>query len=398
LPHEMSVPYTRDERARQAFVAGLREHILTRVAAGLRRHYDDEVAPALVAEKGRAAASGPEVHRAMKREKPFRFYSAARRSAQEMVFASVIPGVDRQLDTLSERAAAGRATARGSLTLDPDLTVPANVTDIDVHLAPGSYHAEYGDDDVGAGAVYDQAINVFAFRQFGRGLDDIGHTMANFVRLKFPDLDVTRVLDCGCTIGHNTLPWAGVFADADIHAIDVAPGVLRYAHARAENLGAAVHFRQMNATNLSYPDNSFDVVFSSMFLHELPLADIRAYFREAHRVLKPGGLLWNMELPPNSAMGPYESFYLDWDSYYNNEPFYKPFRDQDYRGLIASGGFAREAFVEATLPRYTFVGDDAFRAALSQPAKFDSQTGRMDPDGTRWYGFGARKAGRNGGI
>ena len=32
---------------------------------------------------------------------------------------------------------------------------------------------------------------------------------------------------------------------------------------------------------------------------------------------------------PNSATTPYDGFYLDWDSYYNNEPFYKPFRDQE---------------------------------------------------------------------
>ena len=60
----------------------------------------------------------------------------------------------------------------------------------------------------------------------------------------------------------------------------------------------------------------FDVVFSSMFLHELPLKDIRAYLAEAHRVLKPGGILLTMELPPNNRMEPYDRFYLDWD-YYN---------------------------------------------------------------------------------
>ena len=49
-----------------------------------------------------------------------------------------------------------------------------------------------------------------------------------------------------------------------------------------------------------------------------------------HRVLKPGGVLLTMELPPNTSLDPYEQFYLDWDCYYNNEPFYKAFRDQDY--------------------------------------------------------------------
>lgn len=42
--------------------------------------------------------------------------------------------------------------------------------------------------------------------------------------------------------------------------------------------------------------------------------------REAHRVLKPGGLLLDMELPPNKIPQPCHAFYLDWNSFYNNEP------------------------------------------------------------------------------
>ena len=37
-----------------------------------------------------------------------------------------------------------------------------------------------------------------------------------------------------------------------------------------------------------------------------------------------------MELPPNDALGAYEAFYLDWDCFYNNEPYYKGFRDLSY--------------------------------------------------------------------
>lgn len=393
LHHELNIDFNQLERARKDFVSSLRAHVLTTMATGMREYYEERVAPELERRDGTAPADGQTIHRALRGDKVFNFYSAARTSAQEMVFDSVISGVERDAAALRQRAGSFAAdeSAGGSLTLDPSLPVPRNVTEIDVHLTPGSYHGEYAENDVSAGAVYDNAIQVFTFGQFGKELDDIGQTMANYVRLKYPDFQPSRILDCGCTIGHNTLPWASAFPQAEITGIDVAPGVLRYAHARARSLGVPAHFRQMNATAMDFEDESFDVVFSSMFLHELPLKDIRAFLREAYRVLKPGGLLWTMELPPNAKMGPWESFYLDWDSFYNNEPFYKTFRDQDYRALVAGAGFGEEAFLEATLPRYSFVGEAAFAEDIGAPARFDSGTGRMDPKGTRWYGFGAFK-------
>ncbi len=384
---------TRDEQSRQAFASSLRRHVLTRMAGQMRSVYDNKVLPNHEKTHGAAPADGPAIHKLMKQEKMFKLFSAVRTNAQEIVFASVIPAVEREMDVLAEKAEGlfTESSAGGSLTLNPELDIPRSVTAIDVHRAPGGYATEYDNKDIAAGVMYDTATEIFAFRQFGDDNNDIGMTMSNYVRLKYPDFKPQKILDCGCTVGHNTLPWAQTFPEAQVHAIDVAAPVLRFGSARAESLGVPVHFKQMNASKLDYPDASFDVVFSSMFLHELPLRDIHAYFAEAYRVLKPGGLLINMELPPNSAMAPYESFYLDWDCYYNNEPFYKKFRDQDYRGLCTQAGFDADDYLAVTLPRYTFVGEEAFSESLDAPTVFDSQTGRMDPKGTRWFGFGAFK-------
>lgn len=386
LSHDLRIPPDRDERSRQEFVAGLRHYVLDDMAASMRGRYERQVTPRFERAHGRALRDGSEVHEALQEERYFRFYSSIRYNAQEMVFRSVVPMVDRNLEALNARAAA----LAGNVVTDPSLRVPNNVTRIDVHLSPGSYHSEYAPDDVSAGAIYDNSINVFAFNQMGRDIDDIGHTWANYVRLKFPDFRPRRILDAGCTIGHNTLPWARVFPDAEVTGIDVSAGCLRYAAARARSFGLPVHFRQMDATRLEFADGSQDVVFSSMFLHELPLKDIRAFFREAWRVLRPGGLLLNMELPPNGRLAPYDQFYLDWDSYYNKEPWYKPFRDQDYRQLCRDGGFAPELFFEAVVPRYTYTTPESFAAALAEEAIFDDRTGRLSEE-IRWYAFGAWK-------
>ena len=384
LNHDLRVAPTKDERARQEFVGALRSHVLGNMATHMRKHYHDRYAPKAEAKTGR------DVHDAMQADAYFRYYSSIRYNAQEMVHRSIVPPIARAHGNINEAAAAISAKTSSFAALDPELEIPRSVTDIDVHLTPGSYHTEYAENDVAAGARYDNSINVFAFNQMGKDTDDIGHTMSNYLRLTYPDFKPERILDCGCTVGHNTLPWKQTFPDATVTGIDVSAPMMRYAAARAGSTGIDVNFAQMNATALDFPDNHFDVVFSSMFLHELPVKDIRAYLAEAFRVLRPGGVLLTMELPPNSNLGPYEQFYLDWDCYYNNEPFYKPFRDQDPSQLCGNAGFPTDAFFEFQAPRYTYMSEAEFVKQLNEGASYDDHTGTLT-DGLRWYGFGSWK-------
>ncbi len=270
--------------------------------------------------------------------------------------------------------------------------MPRNVTAIDVHLMPGSYSREDGPDDLTQGAIYDQGLPVFSFGLMGENLDDIGLSMSHYIHRRFPDFRPRAILDTGCTIGHNSVPWAKTYPDADVHAIDVAAPVLRYGHARAALQGASVHFHQMDAEKLDFPDESFDLVFSSMFLHELSLKTIDKAFQEARRVLKPGGLMLHMELPPNSQMSAYDGFYLDWDCYYNDEPFYKAFRDQDPKSLCVKAGFAADNYLQIVVPSLGFYGEEAVNEAIdaSMSTVDSGKTGRL-ANGIQWFGFGAWK-------
>ena len=136
-----------------------------------------------------------------------------------------------------------------------------------------------------------------------------------------------------------------------------------------------------------------DVVWSSMFLHELSKKQRAEALAEAYRVLKPGGLMVHMELPPNGEMSAFDGFYLDWDSYYNNEPYYKGFRDENPPEICAAAGFAAEDFFQLVVPSIGIYGEEAVAKAAkgdAQEAVGQQTTGRL-AEGVMWFGFGAWK-------
>jgi ubiquinone/menaquinone biosynthesis C-methylase UbiE len=223
----------------------------------------------------------------------------------------------------------------------------------------------------------------------GANLDDIGLSMARYVRARFPDFAPNDILDLGCTVGHNSLPWKQTYPDAALTGIDAAGPCLEYASARAKLQGVEADFVQMRADALAYPDASFDLVFSSMFLHELPPAMLRNTLAEAYRVLRPGGMMLHMELPPNDQMPAFEGFYLDWDSAYNAEPYYKHYRDQSPPALCEAAGFARDSYFQFVVPSLGIYGSDAIDAGASADVGA-ATTGRLT-EGVMWFGYGAWK-------
>jgi len=385
--HDLKLSPNRDEQAAQDFVSSLRSHVLNPMAASMKARFARDVAPGLPAD-----ADGRAVLKAMRPHRYFQFYSAARVKAQEMVWASVRPTIARERDALKQRLealSADRARAMGTLTLDPDLALPRNVTAIDVHLMPGNYHFDGGEGDLAAGAMYENGLSVFSFGLMGETLDDIGRSVALWLRHHRPGFRPADILDLGCSVGHQTLPWVREYSGARVTGLDVAAPCLRYAHARAQALGLTAHFLQANATAVPLPDASFDLVFSSMFLHELPVKDTRAVFREAYRLLRPGGMMLHYELPPNSVLTAYDGFYLDWDSHFNAEPWYQGYRDLVPAQECADAGFGE--FLEAAIPSIGWYGEAAVAEVAERGGVADTdRLGRLS-DGVNWYVFGAVK-------
>lgn len=375
--HSVLPETTHDELARQHFVRSFKEYLVSAVHPGLQTAYEKRAKPRFEAEHQRAPATIQEVGTVMKTDSHYQAWSSLLRTSQEMMWSSTQLPVERTLASLVEKARQGPAA--GSLTLDPALEIPAYHTAVDIHCQPGGYHTEYVDDDVAQGAIYDRAVYLYAMGQMGENNADMGDSAVAWLKAEHPDFTPAKILDMGCSVGHSTLPYVSGFPQAEVHAIDVAAPMLRYAHARASAMNLPVHFAQQNAEATTYEDNSFDLVVSHILLHETSAAAIRNIIAECHRVLKPGGLMLHVETPPYEGMSPFDTFLFDWDSENNNEPFWRKSHQLDLEALARDAGF-RKPIIKAMAPS---AFQEAQRSMTFQGGDFGG--------GGVWFIYGCQK-------
>jgi ubiquinone/menaquinone biosynthesis C-methylase UbiE len=237
-----------------------------------------------------------------------------------------------------------------NLQIDPATVVPRYQAAIDNHCMPGSYFAELIEDDVSAAANYDVGMFATTTGLFGRFLDGAGAGTAAWLRRQRPDWQPRRILDIGCGLGHNSVPLARAYPEAEVIAVDLAAPMLRYGHARARGMQVGnLVFRQGNAEQLPYPDGHFDFIYSTMFLHETSYQALRRILREVGRLLAPGGLHIHLEQPPYHGMPEFEKFLRDWDCYHNNEPFWTTLHDTRLAELLPELGFAGDRIFETEI-------------------------------------------------
>ena len=370
--HGMFPTPDHDEAARFNFLAGFNKYLSAGIGGGNARAYATRVLPAFVAEHKREPADRFEIRHAMNRDPWHRFWSACKRNSMEMRQHNGRQMVLRQLDELDGRAAQYNA-ARDTLVLNDAVEVPRYQRAVDIHCMPGSYHGEERPGDVSAGANYD--CGIFATTGGGLGAlnDGGGAALVEWARRERPGWQPRRILDIGATVGHNIVPLALAFPDAEVIAIDTAAPVLRYGHARAQSLGATnLRFVQMGGEALDFPDGYFDWVQTTMFLHELSGTALPRVIDEGVRVLKPGGLLLHLEQPQYSdAMPLYEQFIRDWDAFNNNEPFWSAMHGLDLKAIMRRAGLP-EVFVagvravvdESVFPNQSKQVEDHGRAAV----------------------------------
>lgn len=106
--------------------------------------------------------------------------------------------------------------------------------------------------------------------------------------LQFITPQYTSVLDLGCGTGTMAIKLQQKAPAAEIHAIDIAEGMIREAQKRSiQEKVPQINFQLGDMEYIPYPAESFDLVVSNLSLQWLE--NPQQCFSEVQRVLKPEG-------------------------------------------------------------------------------------------------------------
>jgi ubiquinone/menaquinone biosynthesis C-methylase UbiE len=157
----------------------------------------------------------------------------------------------------------------GAVALDVDRRDPKAVQVAYHDWEASTYDAKFG-------ISYDEHVVAYAAERYRRGLGD--------------DPVEGAVLELGGGTGFFTinLALAGLVG-GDLHVSDISAGMLEVCRRNAAANDVAVTTQVGDAEALPYADDSFDLVIGHAFIHHLPVPGLA--FREAFRVLRPGGRL-----------------------------------------------------------------------------------------------------------
>lgn len=144
-----------------------------------------------------------------------------------------------------------------------------------------------------------------------------------------PPVEGRRVLDLGCGYGWHCI-WAVENGAESVLGVDLSARMLEVARGKIAGdarLSARIEYRHGAIESLEFPENSFDLVLSSLSLHYV--ADYPAVVEKVRRWLRPGGqFIFTVEHPVFTAEGSQDWVYgengeirhFPVDNYYREGP------------------------------------------------------------------------------
>lgn len=315
-----------DFAAAQAFLLSAKNFWTTALYRELRYKYDSRV------DKSSARPLKPhEALAEIEKDVTYHFFAWLERHLQRMKYTSrygVIPYHSERGDRLTQGAGFSLRDEYAP-AVDPDLELPKYYKSIDVHQHRGGLWS-----DITAGFAYEYGARTTT-PLLGETHEDLHNRFAELVA---DGVDFRRILDLGCGFGKSTRPFLERFPESRIEAVDLSESCLYVASQFARENGAKnVHYSQQDARHTHFDDESFDLVTSTMLLHEMPVKSVLSLFEECYRLLQPGGRMAHLDfyiLPDE-----FDRFMHYGHSKRNNEAFMPGVAELDLPAELEKLGF-----------------------------------------------------------
>ncbi len=271
-------------------------------------------------------------------------FEQLRKGSTSLVFEAARADIRTDIE-YQKRVIEWQNSSRERLILNPELEIPTYVSRPNFHWCP--YIATTDWESQFLGCVWDIGTSIIGqssstVRNYSLGTGKLTR-VADYLFQRIPDFRPQRILDIGCSAGSSTVTMAMKFPRAEIHGIDVSSGMLRCAHALAVALDLPIHYHQMDATNTTFADGSFDLIVSDIVFHELPNGVRRKVILECSRLLAPGGIMAHID--GGTYMAPTNPFQMLWresDIRTNNEWYVGNASIEKLASYIGEAGLSTE--------------------------------------------------------
>lgn len=354
--HELQPQTDHDGNSRRIAVLACKRAISSVLESRLRDDYRTKI----LEVRDNPPSCAADIAEDIGRLDSYRLWASTTRQSQDRMWRLLAEQVDADYQRIAARASHLTAAPRGGLSLEPAGDAPAYQRKACIHGQPGGYMLDRGGSDLAAGILYEAGGNIYALGQGIGRRDSKAQRVIRHVRETFPELGPARILEMGCSAGGQSADYPATFPEAEFHAIDLSPAMLRFAHARAEALQVRVYFHQMDAADTGFPAAHFDLIVSHNMFHEVSFRHMPAIMRECHRLLTPGGVCIHQDVPVQSErLDPFTQFVSEWQQDNNDEPFWLDYANADLPQMMIDAGFAAEnvgssylAAVDGPIPWY----------------------------------------------
>ena len=238
---------------------------------------------------------------------------------------------DEVASEVADRLDALRQGPTRLLPAPEDFTPPA-------YWARSWFHRTHNgwDDHPYQGAIHGELVHKqYVSKVFPGDLYAARRTLARVA----PRADYRQILEIGTSSGHYTVALSEVFPESLITGIDPSVRMLEQAQRIGNMLGREWTLHVGVGERTGFADDSFDLVTAYAVHHELPPRAIDDMFREALRILRPGGDLLIADVPRYAAIDRLAAWRFDWQAKYGGEPFWRASALLDFAAGARAAGF-----------------------------------------------------------